>query len=101
MGRRMAEAMGANPAFRVVAAFDPAPDAASAGLPMLASAEAVAERPDVQCVYIASPPRWHRTHVEAVAAVRKPVFCEKPLAASLEEAEAICAAVRSAGVPAG
>ena len=63
MGRRMAEALDAHPAFRVVAAFDPAPQAAAAaahGLPLLASAEAVAAHPEVQCVYIASPPAWHR-----------------------------------------
>ena len=101
MGWRMAQALDEHPAFRVVAGFDPAPQAAARGVPLLASAEAVAAHPDVQCVYIASPPAWHRAHVEAVAAARKPVFCEKPLAASVAEAQACCDAIRASGVRAG
>jgi predicted dehydrogenase len=101
MGWRMAQALGDHPAFRVVAACDPAPEAASRGLPMLDSAEAVAAHPEVDCVYIASPPALHRPHVEVAAGAGKAVFCEKPLAASVDDAEACCRALREAGVRAG
>lgn len=101
MGWRMAQALRDHPAFRVVAAHDPAPEAASRGVPMLESAAAVVTHPEVDCVYIASPPALHRTHVEAAAAAGKAVFCEKPLAASVDDAEACCLALRAAGVPAG
>ena len=101
MGWRMAQALGDHPAFRVVAACDPAPEAASRGLTLLGSAEAVASHPEVDCVYIASPPALHRPHVEMAAAAGKAVFCEKPLAASIEEAEACCRALQAAGVLSG
>ncbi|MGM9488586.1 Gfo/Idh/MocA family protein [Ideonella sp. YS5] len=101
MGWRMAQALGDHPAFRVVAACDPAPEAASRGLAMLDSAEAVVGHPEVDCVYIASPPAWHRPHVEMAAAAGKAVLCEKPLAASIEDAEGCCRALQAAGVRAG
>lgn len=100
MGRRMAQALQAHPGFRIVAGFDPAA-AEVPGVPRLDSAEAVARHPAVQCVYIATPPALHLADVERVAAAGKAVFCEKPLAASVTEAEACCAAIRAAGVAAG
>lgn len=101
MGRRMAQALQAHPGFRIVAGFDPAAPADLPGVPRLSSAGAVAAHPEVQCVYIATPPALHRVHVALVAGAGKAVFCEKPLAASMEEAEACCAAIRAAGVAAG
>jgi hypothetical protein len=100
MGRRMAQALQAHPGFRIVAGFDPAA-AEVPGVPRLGSPEAVARYPEVQCVYIATPPALHLADVERVAAAGKAVFCEKPLAASVTEAEACCAAIRAAGVAAG
>lgn len=101
MGRRMAQALQAHPGFRIVAGFDPAAPADVPGVPRLGSAEAVATHPAVQCVYIATPPALHRAHVALVAGAGKAVFCEKPLAASVDEAEACCEAIRAAGVAAG
>jgi predicted dehydrogenase len=60
-------------------------------------AEAVA-RPDVDIVDICTPPGHHRQAIEAAAAAGKAVICEKPLAATREDAFAAARAVSEAGV---
>lgn len=59
--------------------------------------EAVAD-PRVQAVVLATPHSLHVEQISAVAAAGKPVWCEKPLALNLREAERAVAAVRKAGV---
>jgi predicted dehydrogenase len=56
--------------------------------------------PEVDAVYVCTPTAGHLPLVEAAAAAGVAVFCEKPLAPSLPEAEAVAAAVATAGVPA-
>lgn len=55
--------------------------------------------PAVDAVVIASPQSTHRAIAEAAFAAGKPVFCEKPLGASLQDAEAMVAAAEAAGLP--
>lgn len=66
-----------------------------------ADAASLLRDPEVQAVYVATPNHLHRAAVEACAAAGMPVLCEKPMAATLAEAEAMAAAVRAAGVPYG
>jgi len=54
---------------------------------------------DVDAVYVATPPSSHAEYVLRAAAAGKPVYVEKPMAASAAEAEAMVAACASAGVP--
>ncbi|SHH30866.1 Gfo/Idh/MocA family protein [Marivita hallyeonensis] len=54
--------------------------------------------PAVQAVVIASPPDTHLDITRAAAALGKPVFCEKPLGASVEDARAMTDVVEAAGV---
>jgi predicted dehydrogenase len=54
--------------------------------------------PDVGAVVIASPQTTHREIALAAFALGKPVLCEKPLGASLEDARAMTAAAKAAGV---
>ena len=55
--------------------------------------------PQVQAVVIASPQHTHRAIAEAAFAAGKPVFCEKPLGASLNDARAMAAAAKASGLP--
>jgi len=59
---------------------------------------ALVRDPKVDAVVIASPQGTHRAIAEAALALGKPVFCEKPLGASLADARALCAAADAAGV---
>lgn len=61
-------------------------------------AELIAD-PDVEAVVIAASSTAHAELVAAVAAAGKAVFCEKPAALSLAEADQSLAAVEAAGVP--
>ena len=45
------------------------------------------------------PQSTHRAIAEAAFAAGKPVFCEKPLGASLEDAQAMVAAAEASGLP--
>ena len=54
--------------------------------------------PGLDAVYVASPNAAHRPLVEAAAAAGKAVLCEKPLAADVDDAEAMVKACESAGV---
>ena len=54
--------------------------------------------PEVEAVVIASPQATHRAIAEAAFAAGKPVFCEKPLGASLADATAMTAAAEAAGL---
>jgi predicted dehydrogenase len=52
---------------------------------------------NVDAIVIASPQNTHRAIAEAAFALGKPVFCEKPLGASLEDSRAMLAAAEAAG----
>jgi predicted dehydrogenase len=64
----------------------------------LGSLAEVVERSDA--VYVCTPTAFHRAAVEAAASSGLAVFCEKPLATSLPEAQQLAAVVDAAGVPA-
>lgn len=54
--------------------------------------------PEVEAVIIATPQITHRDVAEAAFKLGKPVFCEKPLGASLEDSAAMVAAAEASGV---
>ncbi len=53
--------------------------------------------PKVEAIVIASPQGTHRAAAEAAFALGKPVFCEKPMGASLEDSRAMVAAADASG----
>jgi len=59
---------------------------------------ALVEDPKVEAIVIASPQETHRQLAEAAFALGKPVLCEKPLGASLEDSQAMTCAAEAAGV---
>lgn len=62
-------------------------------------ADALIADPEVDAVYVATPPDSHRTYVERVAAAGKPVYVEKPMARTAAECDAMIDACAAAGVP--
>ena len=54
---------------------------------------------EYDAVYVCTPNALHREHAEAAADLGKAVLCEKPLEASVEEAEALVEACAAADAP--
>ena len=102
----VAPALVAAPSARLVALCDPDPAAlarvvAVAGPAVVAAftdLEAFLCTPGLDAVYIATPNHLHRPITEAAARAGKHVLCEKPMATTLADAEAMVAACRAAGV---
>lgn len=62
-------------------------------------ADALIRDPDVDAVYIATPPASHKEYALACARAGKPVYVEKPMALNFAACQEMIAACRSAGVP--
>lgn len=62
-------------------------------------ADALIADPEVDAVYVATPPDTHASYAIAVARAGKPVYVEKPMARTLAECEAMIAACDAAKVP--
>jgi 1,5-anhydro-D-fructose reductase (1,5-anhydro-D-mannitol-forming) len=62
-------------------------------------AEALVRDPDVDAVYVATPPASHKQYTLLAAAAGKPVYVEKPMALDHAECRAMIEACRTAGVP--
>jgi predicted dehydrogenase len=73
--------------------------AAAKGFELSTELEEAMADPRVQAVFLATPHSLHVQQISAVAAARKPVWCEKPLALTRVEAEHAIAATQKAGVP--
>lgn len=90
---------------RLAAIADPDPLARQAGAALGARPHAdmptLLADPGVQAIYVATPNHLHRAGVEAAAAAGKPVLCEKPMAATLADAEAMACTVQAAGIAYG
>jgi predicted dehydrogenase len=64
-----------------------------------ADAQALIADPEVDAVYVATPPASHMEYALACARAGKPVYVEKPMARTLAECEAMIDACGSASVP--
>jgi myo-inositol 2-dehydrogenase/D-chiro-inositol 1-dehydrogenase len=106
---RMGSFHAENLAWRVPGAIlaavaDPQPGAANALTNKLGVAKAYSDLhallqdPEIEAVAIAAPARTHAEWVIAAAEAGKHVFCEKPMAVKLEEADRAIAAAKAAGV---
>lgn len=62
-------------------------------------ADAVIEHPEVDAVYIATPPGSHLEYALRVCAAGKPAYVEKPMARNTAECQEMVEAFRAAGLP--
>ena len=62
-------------------------------------AERLIHDPEVNAVYVATPPSTHKAYTLMAAQAGKPVYVEKPMARDHDECRAMIAACREAGVP--
>lgn len=62
-------------------------------------AAALINDPDVNAVYVATPPGFHREYAVMAAKAGKPVYVEKPMARNHEECLEMIATCEEAGVP--
>lgn len=104
MGSSHAEVIARRvPGARLVAVGDPRPGAAETLAARLgcrsAMPDQILEDPEVEAVAIAASSVAHADLVEAAAAAGKAVFCEKPMAMTLADADRAIAAAEAAGVP--
>lgn len=104
MGKRHAENLARLiPSARLTAVSDFDQDRARAVAEELGAAaeptiEDLIARKDVDAVVIVSPGGLHARHVQIAAEAGKDIFCEKPLATSLAEADTAIEVVQKAGV---
>ena len=63
------------------------------------NAQALIQDPDVDAVYVATPPSSHREYAIQAAQAGKPVYVEKPMALNYAECREMIAACKTAGVP--
>jgi myo-inositol 2-dehydrogenase/D-chiro-inositol 1-dehydrogenase len=88
---------------RVVAVSDVAEERArplgeELGAKVFVNYDDMLSQPDVDAVIVASPPFMHRRMVEAAARAGKHVFCEKPMAPSVADCDAMIREIEKAGV---
>ncbi|KHE70082.1 Gfo/Idh/MocA family protein, partial [Halobacillus sp. BBL2006] len=62
-------------------------------------ADALINDPEVDVVYIATPPSSHKEYTLKAAQAGKPVYVEKPMARNFDESNEMVAACKEAGVP--
>ena len=62
-------------------------------------ADALINDPDIDAVYIATPPGSHKEYTIKAAKAGKPVYVEKPMARNVAECQEMIAACEEAGVP--
>lgn len=105
IGLRMLGGIAAHADFKPVCAWDPSPlactraTAAYGDLTIAANAEELIRSPQVDVVYVACPPRFHRQHVLTAIEAGKPVLCEKPLGVDLDESRDLLKRIEDSQLP--
>ncbi len=104
MGHRMLSNMASHGSFNLALAWDPDVEVCRlveqqyAGIKTGCSAEQIITDPDIDVVYIASPPKSHKEYATAAARAGKAVFCEKPLGVDIADSRSLVQDVEATGV---
>ncbi|TQC48785.1 gfo/Idh/MocA family oxidoreductase [Rhodococcus sp. WS4] len=102
-GQMVIDGLAGDDRVAIVAGADPNPDthrvfSARTSAAMYADVAALCADPEVDAVWVASPTRFHREHVELAATAGKDVIVEKPMAPSVADCVAMIAASTKADV---
>ncbi len=89
--------------YSIAAAADPRRHALDAfhkefGAAVFTDAEEMLRSDLIDVAYIATPPEMHRAHVELAAKYGKHAICEKPMALTIEDCDAMVLAAERAGI---
>ncbi len=104
MGHRMLTNMTTHGGFDLALAWDPYPQSCRAvkeqysGIKIGETAAHIINDPDIDVVYIASPPKSHKEYATAAAQAGKTVYCEKPLGVDIPDSRALVKEVELTGV---
>jgi glucose-fructose oxidoreductase len=60
--------------------------------------DTIVDNPDIDIIYVVLPPSMHREYVVRAAKAKKQVWCEKPMAVTVEECQAMIDACKANGV---
>lgn len=105
IGRRMLEQTARRDDFAIAGAWDVDASAcarARADFPharVAADADAAIGAAAAEVVYVGTPPAFHASYARRASALGRRVFCEKPLAASVDEGERLVRDLDAAGTP--
>jgi predicted dehydrogenase len=102
MGREHAAILAASPAAELSVCCDIDPEAerhVPSGTRFTTSIDDALSEPELEAVFVATPPGHHRAAVEAATRRGMAVFCEKPIAHSLDDADAILALAGRVSTP--
>ena len=105
MGRRMISGLRRHPQFAPPAVWDINPQATQkiqnefGDVSIISDVASLITRSDVEAIYIATPPSTHIVYCRQALAVGKPIFCEKPLAVDVSEAQKLLSEVEAAYLP--
>lgn len=101
IGREHARILEANPGAQLVTVCDTDPEAVQhvpKGVEFTTDLDAALDTPSLEAVWVCTPQEFHLPVVEAALDRGLAVLCEKPIAASIEDADAmIAAAARNPG----
>lgn len=100
IGTSHAAVLDRSPLSELLACCDPDPDAAGRiphGVPLLGAVEEALALPDLEAVVVCTPEPTHREIVEPALERGLAVFCEKPLAHTLADADAMVATAERCG----
>jgi predicted dehydrogenase len=104
IGQRMLTHASRHERVRAAAVFDPDAGRVAAALERFSELQAAAcptaliQHPEVDVVYVASPPVTHAEHARAALDAGKPVLCEKPLGIDLDRSRALVQHAQRSGV---